>query len=92
MVVVTADAAHLPQPAKIDLDRLMHTATLVTKFPPLPSRTSILAAINDQKRSGSGVLNPDVLRTDPTGIDARDVVASLRQQSTTRPRQNPGGR
>lgn len=80
MLVVQSGAAHLPRPVEIDLDRVMKTAALVTKFPPLPSIRSILAAVEDQKQSGTELLNPDF---DPTGLDGRDVVAAIRSQSTT---------
>lgn len=79
MIVVQSNAVHLPRPVEIDLDRVMKTAALVTKFPPLPSIRSILAAVEDQKQSGAELLNPDF---DPTGLDARDIVAAARSQST----------
>ena len=82
MLVVQSGARSLPNPVEIDLDRLMKTATLVTKFRPLPSLYLILAAIDDQKRAGGQFINPDFT---PTGLDARDVVAAIRSQSTPSP-------
>ena len=82
MLVVQSGARYLPNPVEIDLDRLMKTATLVTKFRPLPSLYLILAAIDDQKRAGGQFINPDFT---PTGLDARDVVAAIRSQSTPSP-------
>jgi len=82
MLVVQSGARYLPNPVEIDLDRLMKTATLITKFRPLPSLYLILAAIDDQKRAGGQLINPDFT---PTGLDARDVVAAIRSQSTPSP-------
>ncbi|PYI91832.1 MAG: hypothetical protein DMF03_02840 [Verrucomicrobia bacterium] len=82
MLVVQSGAKTLPNPVEIDLDRLMKTATLVTKFRPLPSLNLILAAIEDQKRTGVQLINPDFT---PTGLDARDVVAAIRSQPTPSP-------
>jgi ferric-dicitrate binding protein FerR (iron transport regulator) len=81
MLVVESGATTLPNPVAIDLDRLMKTATLITKFRPLPSLNLILAAIDNQKRAGLQLINPDFM---PTGLDARDVVAAIRSQSTPR--------
>jgi hypothetical protein len=39
----------------------------------------ILAVIDDQKRAGAQLINPDFT---PTELDARDVVAAIRSQST----------
>src|SRR5207248_5680965 len=77
MLVVQSGASYLPKPVEIDLDRLMKTATLVTKLRPLPSLNLILAAIDDQKREDGHFINPDFT---PTGLDARDVVAAVRSQ------------
>ena len=82
MLVVQSGASYLPKPVEIDLDRLMKTATLVTKLRPLPSLNLILAAIDDQKREDGHFINPDFT---PTGLDARDVVAAVRSQSTPSP-------
>jgi len=79
MLVAQSGARTLPNPIEIDLDRLMKTATLVTKFRPLPSLNLILAAIEDHNRAGAQLINPDFT---PTGLDARDVVAAIRSQST----------
>jgi len=79
MLVAQSGARTLPNPIEIDLDRLMKTATLVTEFRPLPSLNLILAAIEDQNRAGAQLINPDFT---PTGLDARDVVAAIRSQST----------
>jgi hypothetical protein len=82
MLLVQSGARRLPNPVEIDLDRLMKTATLVIKFRPLASLYLILAAIDDQKRAGGQFINPDFT---PTGLDARDVVAAIRSQSTPSP-------
>ena len=79
MLVAQLGATRLRNPVEIDLNRLMKTATLITKFRPLPSLNLILAAISDQKRAGVQLINPDFT---PTGLDARDVVAAIRSQST----------
>jgi hypothetical protein len=79
MLGVKSGATRLPNAVEIDLDRLMKTATLITKFRPLPSLNLILAAIDDQKRAGGQLINPDFT---PTGLGARDVVAAIRSQST----------
>jgi len=87
MLVVKADATQLPEPVDIDLDRLLRTATLITKFPPLPSLDLIRAIVEGQKKSGGPLINPLI---DPTGMSARDVNASTRPQST--PFKPPGNR
>jgi ferric-dicitrate binding protein FerR (iron transport regulator) len=79
ILVVQSGATRLPNPVEIDLDRLMKTATLITKFRPLPSLNLIFAVIDDQKRAGAQLINPDFT---PTELDARDVVAAIRSQST----------
>jgi hypothetical protein len=87
MLVVKAGATQLPEPVDIDVDRLLRTATLITAFPPLPSLDLIRNVANDQKKSGGPLINPLI---DPTGMDARDVNASTRPQST--PAKPPPGR
>jgi hypothetical protein len=87
MLVVKAGATRLPEPVDIDLDRLLRTSVLITGFPPLPSLNLIRNAANDQKRSGGPLINPLI---DPTGMNARDVNASTRPQST--PFKPPPGR
>jgi FecR protein. len=82
MLIVRSGATHLPAPIEIDLDRVMKTASLITRFPPLPSLKSILSAIENQKGSSPPLANPDIV---PTGLDARDVVASIRSQATPSP-------
>jgi FecR protein len=79
MLVVKAGATSLPEPVAIDLDRLLRTATLIIEFPPLPSLALIRNVANDQKNSGGPLINALI---DPTGMNARDVNASTRQQST----------
>jgi len=87
MLVVSAGATRLSEPVDIDVDRLLGTATLITAFPPLPSLELIRNVANSQKKSGGPLVNPLI---DPTGMDARDVNASTRPQST--PFKPPGGR
>jgi len=87
MLVVKANATQLAEPVDIDLDRLLRTATLITKFPPLPSLDLIRAVADGQKKSGGPLINPLI---DPTGMGARDVNASTRPQST--PFKPPGNR
>ena len=82
MLVVQSGARTLPNPVEIDLDRLMKTATLISKFRPLPSLNLILVEIEDQKRAGAQLINPDFTAT---GLDARDVVATIRSQPTPSP-------
>ena len=79
MLVVKAGAKELPEPADIDVDRLLRTATLITGFPPLPSLNLIRSVANGQNKSGGSLINPFI---DPTGMNARDVNASTRPQST----------
>lgn len=87
MLFVRAEAARLPEPVDIDLDRLLRTATLITQFPPLPSLNLIRNVANNQKASGGPLTNPLI---DPTGMNARDVNASTRPQSA--PSKPPGDR
>ena len=87
MLIVKAGATHLPEPVDIDVDRLLRTAILISEFPPLPSLNLIRNVANDQKKSGGPLINPLI---DPTGMDARDVNASTRPQST--PFKPPGDR
>lgn len=87
MLLVKAGASQLPDPVNIDLDRVLHSALLITKFPPLPSRDLIVAVANDQKQSGAPLANP---LWDQTGMNARDVAAAT-QQPTPPPRK-PNGR
>ena len=87
MLVVKAGATRLSEPVDIDLDRLLRTAVLITGFPPLPSLNLIRNVASDQKRSGGPLINPLI---DPTGMNARDVNASTRPQST--PFKPPPGR
>jgi mannose-6-phosphate isomerase-like protein (cupin superfamily) len=87
MLVVKAGATQLPEPVDIDLDRLLRTASLITQFPPLPSLNLIRNVANGQKKSGGPLINPFI---DPTGMNARDVNASTRPQST--PFKPPGDR
>jgi len=85
MLVVKAGAMQLPEPLDIDVDRLLRTATLITGFPPLPSINLIRSVANGQNKSGGSLINPFI---DPTGMNARDVNASTRAQST--PFKQPG--
>jgi ferric-dicitrate binding protein FerR (iron transport regulator) len=87
MVVVKTGATHLPEPVDIDLDRLLRSAILITEFPPLPSFSLIRNVANGQKKSGGPLINPLI---DLTGMNARDVNASTRAQST--PFKPPGDR
>jgi hypothetical protein len=54
MLDVPAGATTLPAPVNIDLDRVMKTHPLIKDFPALPSQDLIVAAIQDQRNSGSG--------------------------------------
>lgn len=82
MLIVEPRATRLPAPVEIDLALVMNTATLITRFPPLPSLNLILAAIENQKGSGVQLANPDVVST---GLGARDVVAAIRSEATPSP-------
>lgn len=85
MLVVKARATHLPSPVDIDLDQLLRSATLITGFRPLPSIDEIRKVAKTQKESGGPLISP---LFDPTGMNARDVNASLRPPST--PGKPPG--
>jgi hypothetical protein len=87
MLIVKAGATQLSEPVDIDLDRLLRTAILISEFPPLPSLDLIRKVANGQKKSAGPLINPLI---DPTGMDARDVNASTRPQST--PFKPPGDR
>jgi mannose-6-phosphate isomerase-like protein (cupin superfamily) len=87
MLSVKPGATYLPQPVDIDEGLVLRTATLITEFPPLPSLDLMRSIAASQKRSGGPLFNPLI---DPTGMDARDVNASIRPQPT--PHRTPGGR
>jgi hypothetical protein len=79
MLSVKTSATHLPDPVDIDEGLVLRTATLITEFPPLPSLALMRRVAESQKRSGGPLFNP---LGDPTGLDARDVAASIRGQPT----------
>jgi mannose-6-phosphate isomerase-like protein (cupin superfamily) len=85
MLLVKPGAAHLPEPVDIDESLVLRTAILITEFPPLPSLDLMRSIAENQKKSGGPLLNPLI---DPTGMDARDVNASIRRQPT--PHRTPG--
>jgi len=85
MLVVKPGATQLPEPVDIDESLVLRTAILITEFPPLPSRDLMRSVAENQKKSGGPLLNPLI---DPTGMDARDVNASIRPQPT--PHRTPG--
>jgi FecR protein len=85
MLVVKPGATQLPEPVDIDESLVLRTAILITEFPPLPSRDLMRGVAENQKKSGGPLLNPLI---DPTGMDARDVNASIRRQPT--PHRTPG--
>ncbi len=87
MLIVKPGAKQLPSPVNIDLAGVVHTALLITKFPPLPSLDLIQAVIDSQKNSAQPLLNAN---RDLTGMSARDVNASTRPSAT--PRRRPQNR
>ena len=76
MMIIPPHPRKCPEVVNIDLNKLIKTAKLITKFPPLPSLGIILAEAESQQASppSSGLV-------DPTGLDATDQAAAARPTS-----------
>ncbi|HEX4638577.1 MAG TPA: FecR family protein [Chthoniobacterales bacterium] len=49
MLILTPDAARLPDPVDVDLERLLKTSMLIVDFPPLPSEQLMAAEVQKQR-------------------------------------------
>jgi mannose-6-phosphate isomerase-like protein (cupin superfamily) len=82
MIIIPPHPTRCPEILNVDLSKLIKTAKLITKFPPLPSLSLILAEAESQQTSppGNGLV-------DPTGLDTIDQAAAARP--TPRPMPHP---
>jgi mannose-6-phosphate isomerase-like protein (cupin superfamily) len=88
MIIIPPNPTRCPDVLNVDLNKLIKTAKLITRFPPLPSLNLILAEAKNQKTSP-----PSRGLVDPTGLDTIDQAAVARPHPTPPPMPHklPGG-